>query len=191
VHENERMKETLEKILADPHYQRNIEYGEPRSGHPEGKIKFHILDLEKNLERLAARGISSLNYWKLKFLIHIHDLFKGEVDFASPFAYHQNHETLAREYASQFTDDTDLLNMLQYHDENYSLWLQFSKTGCYDGGQFQKLLDTIRDWDLFLMFIIIDGCTNGKDPLKTGWFINEVRKHKNTLVDESWALPWG
>jgi hypothetical protein len=115
VHENERMMETVEKILAAPHYQRNIEYGESRSGHPEGKIEIHIVDLENNLERLSARGISSINYWKLKLLIHVHDSFKGEVDRASPFAYRHNHETLAREYASQFTDDADLLNMLQYH----------------------------------------------------------------------------
>lgn len=184
------MKEILEKILADPRYQRNIEYGEPRSGHPEGRIKFHIVDLERNLERLSARGISSTDYWKLKFLIHVHDSFKGEVDIASPLSIRHDHETIAREYASQFTDDADLLNMIQYHDVNYSLWLQFSQTGAYDLGQFQHLLDTIHDWDLFLMFIILDGCTRGKDPLKTAWFITEVRKHKSTIVDESWVLPF-
>ncbi|NOT03762.1 MAG: hypothetical protein HOP27_04100 [Anaerolineales bacterium] len=184
------MKEILEKILADPRYQRNIEYGEPRSGHPEGRIKFHIADLENNLERLSARGISSFDYWKLKFLIHVHDTFKGEVDRASPFSSRHHHELLAREYASQFTNDDDLLNMLQYHDVNYSLWKQFTQTGSYDMQQFQNLLDTIHDWDLFLMFIIIDGCSKGKDPLKTGWFINEVKKHKATLVDESWLLQF-
>ena len=44
------------------------------------------------------------------------------------------------------------------------------------------------DWDLFLMFLIIDGCTKGKDPAKIHWFVNEVRKRKETIVDESWLL---
>jgi hypothetical protein len=184
VQESERMKEIVEKILADPRYQRNIEYGEPRSGHPEGRIKFHIADLENNLERLSARSISSLSYWKLKFLIHVHDSFKGEVDPASPFSYQHNHEALAREYASQFINDIDLLNMLQYHDANYSLWKQLSKSGNYDLPRFQNLLDTIHDWELLLMFIIIDGYTKGKDPLKIEWLINEV-----TTPPRPWA--WG
>ena len=40
------MKDIIEKIMADPRYRKNIEYGEPRSGHPEGKVKQHIADLE-------------------------------------------------------------------------------------------------------------------------------------------------
>ena len=72
------MKNVFEKVIADPRYQKNIEYGEPRAGHPEGKIKFHIAMLEENLEKLAARGISEEQYWKLKFLIHVHDTFKAD-----------------------------------------------------------------------------------------------------------------
>ncbi|HJR81540.1 MAG TPA: hypothetical protein VJ821_15820 [Anaerolineales bacterium] len=63
--------------MADPRYQENIEYGEPRSGHPEGKVKYHIAELEENLEKMASRGISEVQYWKLKFLIHVHDTFKA------------------------------------------------------------------------------------------------------------------
>jgi len=44
----------------------------------------------------------------------------------------------------------------------------------------------IKDWDLFLAFTIVDGYTKGKDLEKLPWFINEVRQHKRTRVDESW-----
>ena len=54
-----RMREVIEKILADPRYQTNIEYGEPRPGHPEGKVKVHIADLEANLVQLTRCGIPS------------------------------------------------------------------------------------------------------------------------------------
>jgi hypothetical protein len=183
------MEEIIEKIKADARHQKNIEYGEPRFGHPEGKVKFHIADLERNLELLLNKGISMDDYWKLKFMIHIHDAFKAEAEKDTPTLHPRNHATIAREYASQYTDDSDLLNMIQYHDENYNLWLEYSQTGKYDTIRFQNLLSTIKDWDLFLLFMIIDGCTKGKEYSKLSWFINEIQKYKKTIVDSSWILP--
>ena len=52
------MKEIIQQIQNDPEYSKNIEIGEPRAGHPEGKIKFHIADLEYNLESLRLKGIT-------------------------------------------------------------------------------------------------------------------------------------
>lgn len=182
------MKEIIEEIKTDPRYLRNVEYGEPRSGHPEGKVKFHIADLEANLEALRVRGIDEEEYWKLKFMIHVHDSFKAEAEPHTPTLHPRNHATLAKEYASQFTEDADLLNMIQFHDENYKLWKDFSTNGEYDAEYFQRLLITIKDWNLFLIFTIIDGCTQGKEYAKLGWFINEVKKYKDVRVDASWVL---
>lgn len=42
------MKAILEKIGSDARSLNHIEYGGPRAGHPEGKIKFHIKELEEN-----------------------------------------------------------------------------------------------------------------------------------------------
>ena len=180
------MREIVQKITADPRYLKNVEYGKPRSGHPEGKIKYHISELETNLESMRPRGISDEQYWKLKFLIHIHDTFKAEAIPDLPINDPDSHASLARRFASEFTDDSDLLSMIQYHDVNFALWKRFNATGSYDPGRFSTLLETIFDWNLFLMFLIIDGSTRGKDPAKIEWFIREVRKHKQTFVDESW-----
>ncbi len=176
-------------LKADSRYRKNIEYGEPRPGHPEGKVKFHIADLEANLETLRTKGISQENYWKLMFLIHIHDSFKAEAKKDVPVLDPRNHATLAKEFAKQFTNDADLLNMIQFHDENYKLWQEYLQNGSFNPERFQNLLDTIENWDLFLMFIIIDGCVKGKDYSKLTWFINEVRRHKKVIVDSSWILP--
>ena len=181
------MEEVLNRIISDPRYIKNIEYGIPRSGHPEGKVKYHIADLEKNLEKLAPQ-ISQEQYWKLKFLIHVHDTFKADAIPDSPILSPNSHASLARKFATEFTDDTDLLSMVQFHDVNFVLWLQFEVRGSYDQERFRSLLDTIQDWDLFLLFLIIDGSTQGKDPEKLRWFLREVKKHKQTLVDESWML---
>jgi hypothetical protein len=185
------MKDIIEKIMADPRYRKNIEYGEPRPGHPEGAVKYHIADLESNLEQLQRMGRihSEEDYWKLKFMIHIHDLFKAESEKNTPTLHPRNHASLARGYASQFIDDADLLNMIQYHDENYKLWKEYQQNGSYDMQRFQTLLEAIQNLDLFLLFIIIDGCTKGKNYQKLDWFIKEVGKYKKTLVEPSWILP--
>jgi hypothetical protein len=181
------MQQVVSRVISDPRYLRNIEYGEPRSGHPEGKVKYHIAELESNLEKLAPR-ISEEQYWKLQFLIQIHDTFKADATPDSPIESPNSHASLSRKFASEFTDEAELLAMIQFHDLNFALWKQFAVTGSYNVERFSRLLDTITDWDLFLMFLIIDGCTQGKDPDKVRWFIAEVRKHKETFVDESWLL---
>jgi len=180
------MKAAVNQVVSDPRYLKNIEYGKPRRGHPEGKVRYHIAELEENLESMKLKGISDEQYWKLKFLIHVHDAFKAEAVPDSPITHPNSHASLARKFASEFTDDTDLLNMIQYHDLNFALWKQFSATGFYNSERFSDLLAAIMDWDLFLMFLILDGSTSGKDPAKIGWFINEVRKYKKTFVNESW-----
>ena len=180
------MKAAIQRVVSDPRYLKNIEYGKPRRGYPEGKVRYHIAELEENLESMKLKGISDEQYWKLKFLIHVHDAFKAEAVPNSPITHPNSHASLARKFASEFTDDMDLLNMIQYHDVNFALWKQFSATGLYNSERFSDLLAAIIDWDLFLMFLILDGSTSGKDPAKIGWFINEVRKYKKTFVDESW-----
>jgi hypothetical protein len=183
------LKETLAAVLADPRYQKNIEYGEPRPGHPEGSVKAHIAELEANLTALKPRLRSEDDYWKLMFLIHVHDTFKADAALPPvPIRSPHSHASLAVAFARNFTDDADLLNMLQFHDEGYALWLELKHEGHYNSERFQAVLNAIQDWDLFLLFTIIDGCTAGKDKSKTLWFINEVKKHKATRVEASWIL---
>lgn len=76
-------------------------------------------------------------------------MFKAEAEQDVPILHPHSHATLAREYASQYTDDTEA---------------------------FHSLLETIQNWDIFLMFTIIDGWTKGKDYGKLIWFIDEVKK---------------
>jgi hypothetical protein len=182
-------REIIRQVMAVERYKDNVEfeYDRPQSGHPEGKVKYHIAELEVNLERLKQLLPDEEFYWKLKFLIHVHDTFKAqEIRESVPANHPRSHESLARVFASEFTDDADLLNIIQYHDENYVLWKQFKSKGQYDTKWFQHLLNTIHDWDLFLSFTLIDGHTQAKDIEKLPWFIEQVRRYKQTTVNSSW-----
>ena len=181
-------KKAVENVMADPRYRKNIEFGEPRAGHPEGKVKFHIVELDSNLERMKKHLLEKNEYWKLKFLIHVHDTFKAKATKGVPATDPLSHESLAREFASEFINDLDMLTIIQYHDESYYLWKQFIGTGKYDNEYFMYLLSTIEDWNLYLTFTIIDGHTKGKDLEKLPWFIREVQQYKETRVTDSWIL---
>ncbi len=181
-------EESFAKVIADPRYQRGIEYGQPRSGHPEGSVKAHILELENNLERLKPRLESVEDYWQLKFLIHTHDTFKHEARLGAAITDPDSHASLARAFAAEFITAADLLNMIQYHDEGFALWKQFRARGEYSRERFEQLLKTIEDWDLFLIFNIVDGCTAGKDQKNVKWFINAVRKFQILKVAKTWVL---
>jgi hypothetical protein len=184
-----RMQKLLARVMADPRYITNTEYGRPRSGHPEGTVKAHIAELEANLEALKPRIADAQTYWKLKFLIHVHDTFKADATRDVPILDPCSHASLAKAFAAELTDNPDLLNIIQFHDENYALWRQVAQSGSYDPQRFATLLEAIQDWDLFLLFLIVDGCTKGKERSKLAWFMKEVKQYKHTVVDESWILP--
>jgi hypothetical protein len=107
------MRSIVQQIIAHARYRANIEYGEPRPGHPEGKVKYHIAALEANLEALAQRrSISANNYAKLRFLIHVHDTFKAEAEHDVPILHPRSHASLARAFAAGYIDNADLLAMI-------------------------------------------------------------------------------
>ncbi len=163
----------LQSVMVDPRYQERLDWGEPRDGHPEGTIRAHIADLERNLAALRPRFLDA-DCLKLQILIHTHDTFKADAKGGVAIIDHRSHASLARQFLSAICDDRDLLNMVQYHDEPRALWMQSQTTGRYDQERFAALLSTIEDWNIFLAFCIVDGCTPGKSRAPLSWFFAEL-----------------
>lgn len=163
----------LNAILADPRYQANLDWGQARPGHPEGTIRAHIAGLERNLELLKPR-LSETDSWKLRILIHTHDSFKAEAARGVPIAHARSHASLARAFLAEFCDDAGLLAIVQYHDEPFALFRQFQFKGAYNQQRFAALMQAIPDWHLFLAFLLIDGCTEGKGREPLGWLFEQV-----------------
>jgi hypothetical protein len=67
-----------------------------------------------------------------------------------------------------------MLAMVRYHDEPFALWRQVASNGKFDQERFTALLAGIRDWELFLAFNIVDGCTEGKGREPLRWFFEQV-----------------
>lgn len=174
-------KEIFARIIMNPRYLSRLDWGKPRVGHWEGTTRAHIAELDQNLEALRPQ-LSEERYWKLKILIHVHDTFKSEANEALAIDHPQSHASQAKQFLAEYCSDTDLLNIIQYHDEGYALWRQFSERGRYDLKRFKRLLALIKDWDLFLWFNIVDGCTPSKERTPLKWFLEQVNKYITTSV---------
>lgn len=185
------MKAILNSIISDTRYAKGIVYGKPRKGHSEGSISAHIAELEGNLVKIIAKnpGLLSVDdVDKLRILIHVHDTFKLWATRDSSIDDPNSHASLAAKFLTEFTDDKDLIAMVQWHDENFSLWKQLKRTGKYNEFRLQtRVIDGIEDVDLYGIFTVIDGCTESKlalageeKPDKLRWFLDQVNLWKPT-----------
>jgi hypothetical protein len=165
----------FDAVVNDPRYQQNLDWGKRRRGHPEATVRAHIQELERNLHALEDR-LSETDYWKLKLLVHTHDAFKAEAKLGVNIIDPRSHASLARKFLAQHCSDADLLAIVQYHDEPYALWRQWQEKGSPNRGRLEALFKNIKDWNLFLTFLIIDGCTDGKSREPLVWFLDEAEK---------------
>ncbi len=94
---------------------------------------------------------------------------------AAPITAAGSHASLARAFLVRFCDDPDLLAMVQYHDEPFALWRQLEAKGRFNQTRLDALLTTIKDWNLFLAFNIVDGCTQGKSRAPLHWLFGQVK----------------
>ncbi len=168
----------LQSIQEDETYKLGVEWGRPRRGHPEGRIGDHIAELENNLSRISAqKNLTDEQVGKLRILIHVHDTLKCHATPKVPIEHPQSHASLAAEYLKNFIDDEDLIAMAQYHDEGYALYRQATSKGSYNKDRLKKVLATIKDLRLFLIFNIIDNGSGSKTPEPVIWLLQEIKQN--------------
>jgi hypothetical protein len=174
-------------LTRDERYLANLDWGQPRRGHPEGTVRAHIEELEQNLIRLRGR-LTDEESWKLRLLIHTHDSFKAEALAGVAISNPRSHASLARAFLAEFCQEEDLLAMVQLHDEPYALWKRQQHRASPDADRFEKLLAAIHDWNLFSAFLLIDGCTAGKDRGSLQWFFAEIagRVESSFTAEDIW-----
>jgi hypothetical protein len=164
---------TFDAMVLDPRYITNLDWGEAREGHPEGTVRAHIAEIETNLDALRSK-LGDQDYWKLKLIIHTHDSFKADAKAGVAINDPMSHASLARSFLAEYCSDSDLLAMVQYHDEPFALYRQFETKGKCSRERLNDLVIAIEDWSLFLAFNIIDGCTEGKSREPLRWLFREI-----------------
>jgi hypothetical protein len=153
-----------QQLLADPRLWAGLNWGAPRSGHPEGRVADHVAAM------LAAIAPEDPRRSDLRFLALVHDSFKAEVRPHEPWSPDNDHATLGRRFAERYTSDERLLATLELHDEPYWIWRHADAPE----RALRPLLERLPDPELFARFVELDAANEGKDLTFLWWFRREL-----------------
>lgn len=151
-------------LLADPRLRAGLDWGAPRSGHPEGRVADHAAAM------LSAIATDDPLRRDLRVLALVHDSFKAEVRPNEPWSPDNDHATLARRFAERHTTDERLLATLELHDEPYWIW----RNADAPEQALQALLARVPDAELLARFVELDAANEGKDLTFLWWFRREL-----------------
>ncbi len=162
-------------LLQQPAMREGMVWGEPRFGHPEGQVVFHVQEVFENIDRLPARFGAFRE--KLRLVALVHDSFKFQEDKSSPRDWSKHHGILARRFFEKFTSDDDLLDVVELHDEAYYCWriFQLQKMPVEGLQSLDRLLDKIEHCrDLYFLFFRCDTMTGDKTQAPLRWIEKTV-----------------
>jgi hypothetical protein len=151
-------------LLAEPRLRAGLDWGEPRVGHPEGRVGEHVAAM------LAAIPNEDPLRSALRFLALTHDSFKAEVRPLEQWSRDNDHAMRARRFAERFTSDERLLSTLELHDEPYWIW----RSADAPEDALRPLIDRLPDPELFARFVELDAANEGKDLTFLWWFRREL-----------------
>jgi len=101
-------------VLADREWQEGASWGDPRPGHPEGEVAAHIEEVLRNVD---SEALDPADRERLRFVALIRDTFKHRVNRTQPRSGENHHAMIARRFAERYTDDRELLEVIELHDE--------------------------------------------------------------------------
>jgi hypothetical protein len=156
------------RLAADPVLLKGLAWGRPRKGHPEGSVGMHVSDLLETIERWREREPRRS---ELRFIALVHDALKNRVHYWRPRTGANHHALRARRFAERYTDDERLLTTIELHDRPYALWKKMRRRGGrVDERRLRELIGRIRDPELFMRFLELDGSHEGKNAAPISWF---------------------
>lgn len=161
-------------FLQDPAFSRGCMWGKPRYGHPEGEVYKHIREVLDNIDRL---DVDDDTRRKLRIIAFVHDTFKDIEDKGQPRDWSKHHSVYARKFLERFTDDRELLDITELHDEAYYVWRLYHLYQKLDEAEarLQALLERLGDsLQLYYLFFKCDTMTGDKNPAPLKWFERTV-----------------
>lgn len=168
-------KQNQRKIIKDQDFINGVMWGNPRDGHPEGAIIYHIDQVLKNVDKYSTAE----NREKLRLIAIIHDSFKYKVNQTKSKSEENHHAMIARRFAEKFITDNELLEIIELHDEAYNSWCKGDRDGKWDKAEIRanKLIERLGESiNLYLLFYQCDNETGDKENKNFVWFFNLCMK---------------
>lgn len=167
-----RPKNSLEaSILSDPEFIEGADWGKPRSGHPEGKVIFHINEVLENVEKYG----SPQNIDALRLIAIIHDSFKYKVNSTLPKHGENHHGWYARKFAEKYIGDEGVLTVIQTHDDAFNIFRRGQRKDDMEKAKHEAInfMHELRKKNclkLYLEFYECDNKTGDKSQDNFEWF---------------------
>lgn len=158
------------KLINHPDFMKGLFWGQPRYGHPEGKIIYHIAEVLKNIDQL---NINLHTGQQLRLIAFLHDTFKYLEDTKRPRDWSRHHSILALNFAKQFIEDEVVLKIIEHHDEAFYSWrMQYVFNKIVEG---EKRIEKLKknmgdDLQIFYLFFKCDTRTGDKNQKPLNWF---------------------
>ena len=161
--------EIEKNILSDKEFLEGALWGEPRPGHPEGQVIFHIKEVLNNVNKYSK----SHNRNELRLIALVHDTFKHKVDRSKPITGDNHHAFIAKKFLEQYCSDDEILDVVELHDEAFNAWQKGNRDGKWDKAKERATKLIIRlgkSLDLYLTFYKCDNETGDKNQDCYHWF---------------------
>ncbi|MDO8367687.1 MAG: hypothetical protein Q7T20_12880, partial [Saprospiraceae bacterium] len=108
-------------LIALPEFRHGLWWGEPRFGHPEGKVSLHVREVLDNIAVLP--NLCPEDHTRLRLIALAHDTFKHAESRTRPRDWTKRHGLLSRQFMERFTSDPAVLDVIETHDDAYYKWL--------------------------------------------------------------------
>lgn len=178
------LETALERQIAeDPEWQAGVEWGIPRTGHLEGPVKFHIIDVLANIERQQPSPTSQ-ERCALRLVALTHDAFKYRVDESRPKIGTNHHAYIARKFSEHYIHDPALLDIIELHDEAYNSWRLGARKGRWQHAEerIDLLLERLGpSLSLYARFFLADSHTESKNQDPVTWFREVLQRRGYTF----------
>jgi len=166
-----------EAIVADLEFITGCNYGKPRSGHPEGKVMYHVKEVLDNIDKFYGDDPDRQD---LRVIALTHDTFKHKVNRNKPKTGDNHHGMIARVFTQKYVTDHRILQIIEKHDEAYNSWGKGGRRGDWYGAErrAQKLIEGLLlegTLDLYVKFYKCDNRTGDKEQENYDWFINLIK----------------
>lgn len=170
-------------LLATTEFRHGLMWGEPRFGHPEGKVVLHVRDVLDNIDLIP--NLSAPQREQLRLIAFAHDTFKFAEDRSRPRDWQKHHGVLARRFMESNTGDRAVLDVIETHDDAYYIWLAERHGHGPEGKTLDSLLDRL-DYclQLYYLFFKCDTQTGDKTQAPLIWFERSVEGIELVIIRE-------
>ena len=168
-------------IIADVDFIQGALYGKPRSGHPEGRVIYHIKEVLANIDKYYGNNNTKTEMVLfLRLIAIIHDTFKYKVDQTKPKTGENHHGMIARRFAEKYVTNYGVCKIIELHDEAYNAWQRGNRRDDWYGAK-KRAENLINDLsfdgllDLYQAFYKCDNNTGDKSQDNYEWFLNLIK----------------